>query len=227
MFCKTQDVVLPQVYSFNLSRLFKRQAVAYSVEYFCSDNLFVPFPAVMINHYGDGFVNTVHAYNRVLNDVFEDDAINAHHVAEASIDVEVNEKRDTFVIFQAGQFACNGTVGFELTINGEIYSIEKLISVPRFCSRQFLLSEMFALNEIKGEFLESGNRDRASFLVVCWQDRKTCSRPPSRLIIVTTTLPTSKSTGLKVPRRSVATLFSRISRIGFESIPSNRPVGSQ
>ena len=107
----------------------------------------------MINHYGEGFVNTVHAYNRVLNDVFEDDAINLHNVAEASIDVEVSAQRDTFVIFQAGQFACDGTISFELMVNGDRYSAEKQISVPRFCCQQFFLSEIFALNEIKGGVL--------------------------------------------------------------------------
>jgi len=149
----SRDIILPQVYSFKLSRMFERQAVAYSVEFFCADNLFVPFPAVMINHYGEGFVNTVHAYNRVLNDVFEDDAINLHNVAEASIDVEVSAQRDTFVIFQAGQFACDGTISFELMVNGDRYSAEKQISVPRFCCQQFFLSEIFALNEIKGGVL--------------------------------------------------------------------------
>ena len=45
----------------------------YMVEFFSPDNLFIPFPAVMVNHHGKNFINQVHAFNRVLNDVFEDE----------------------------------------------------------------------------------------------------------------------------------------------------------
>ena len=54
----------------------------------------------MINHIGKDFVNSVHSYNRVLNDIFEDDEVNKKRVYEASIDVSVDKNYDTFLILQ-------------------------------------------------------------------------------------------------------------------------------
>ena len=44
-------------------------------KFYSDKNLFIQFPAVMINHIGVDFINSVHSYNRVLNDVFEDDKV--------------------------------------------------------------------------------------------------------------------------------------------------------
>ena len=73
----TLEVKEPKVYSINLSNLFKRfKAKNYLVEFFSEKNLFIPFPAVIISHQGKDFCNVVHSYNRIINDVFEDDQIN-------------------------------------------------------------------------------------------------------------------------------------------------------
>ena len=66
----------PRVYTFHLQRDFCTHATSYLVEFFSSSNMVIPFPAVMVNHRGPQSYSTVHSFNRVLNDVFEDDEIN-------------------------------------------------------------------------------------------------------------------------------------------------------
>ena len=51
------------------------------IDFFSERNLFIPFSAVIITHVGKNFCNVVHSYNRILNDVFEDDKINKNHVS--------------------------------------------------------------------------------------------------------------------------------------------------
>ena len=71
---KTIQIEEPKVYSINLSKLFERIKVNnFLIDFFSERNLFIPFPAVIISHLGKDFCNTVHSYNRVLNDPFEDD----------------------------------------------------------------------------------------------------------------------------------------------------------
>ena len=87
---KTFDVNEKKVYQYNLDNLFADYDFNnFIIEFFSSKNLFIPFPAVMINHLGKDFCNVVHSYNRILNDIFEDDAVNKIQVSEASFDVLV------------------------------------------------------------------------------------------------------------------------------------------
>ena len=92
----------PRVYSFYLEEILGDEFNCYQVEFFCSNNLFIPFPAVCINHVGVGNVNSVHSFNRILNDVREMDKISSIKVKEASIDLALNKKINTFIIFQSG-----------------------------------------------------------------------------------------------------------------------------
>ncbi|WP_075522769.1 hypothetical protein [Candidatus Pelagibacter communis] len=96
----------PRVYSFNLDNLFSETSKIneYIIEFFSDKNLFIPFPAVMVNHIGSDFVNSVHSFNRVLNDIFEDDKVNQVHVYESSVDVLINKEYDTFFNFATGPF---------------------------------------------------------------------------------------------------------------------------
>ena len=103
-------IIEPRVYVFKLTEIFERMAGSYLVEFFSGSNLFFPFPAVMINHRGPGFISQVHAYNRVLNDVFEDDLINSCAVKESSIDLDFSAGRETFFVFMAGMQACHGPI---------------------------------------------------------------------------------------------------------------------
>jgi hypothetical protein len=113
------------------------------IEFYSSNNLAFAYPAVMVNHRNKNFINSVHSYNRVLNDVFENDEINALQVNEASIDVRVDEKYDTFCLFTAGQVACKSQITFELIQGGELYRKVVPVDVKRFGSQRFYISEIF------------------------------------------------------------------------------------
>ena len=105
-----------KVYSINLEDLFKKisNISQYLVEFYSDKNLFIPFPAVMVNHVGVDFVNCVHSYNRVLNDVFENDKINQQRVYESSIDVISNKNYDTFFNFASGPFKIKNNLKLSL-----------------------------------------------------------------------------------------------------------------
>jgi len=136
-------IVDPKVYTIPLSGMVDAPVATYLVDFFAADNLFIPFPAVMVNHRGPGFLNTVHAYNRILNDVFEDDAINATSNPEASIDVLVDDRTDTFALFTAGPQHCKGELEVELAANGRIHRTAIPLDVPRFCHQEISLRRTF------------------------------------------------------------------------------------
>ncbi len=99
----TLSIEKPKVYEINLSSMFTNEAKNYILEFYSANNLAIPFPAVIINHLGKNFCNSVHSYNRVLNDVFENDSQNKIKVSEASVDVLINKTFDTFFVFSSGQ----------------------------------------------------------------------------------------------------------------------------
>ncbi|MEP6995366.1 MAG: hypothetical protein ABI968_12645, partial [Acidobacteriota bacterium] len=140
---RLHPITEPRVYRFPLSGSLAEPVSTYMVEFFAAENLAVPFPAVMINHHGPGFLNGVHAYNRVLNDVFEDDVINGQRVAEASVDVSTEDGRDTFVVFTAGPTACRGELEIELESPESRRRSSVPLDVPRFCQRLLSLREVF------------------------------------------------------------------------------------
>jgi hypothetical protein len=132
----------PRVYDVELSGSYGDGAVSYLVEFFSSRNLFVPFPAVMVNHVGDGFVNSVHAYNRVTNDVFDDDAVNKVHVAEASIDAVRDDARETFVVFAAGVLDVEDELCSTLVTDEGTFRSKVPVRVPRLTGREVPLREL-------------------------------------------------------------------------------------
>lgn len=134
----------PRVYTIPLTGMVEAEVATYLVEFFAAENLFIPFPAVMVNHRGDGFVNTVHAFNRVLNDVFEDDAINATPAAEASIDVSLGEDVDTVAYFMAGLQPCKGNVELELSVGGKTMAATVPVDVARFQKQALSLKKAFS-----------------------------------------------------------------------------------
>ena len=127
----TIEINEPKVYSFNLTKMFSKfNSANYLIEFFSEKNLFIPFPAVIISHFGKDFCNVVHAYNRILNDVFENDQVNRTQVSEASFDLDINSKYDTFFNFSTGMSDVNNSPLF--------LSYEKIGSqVWRNISRKF------------------------------------------------------------------------------------------
>ena len=56
----------------------------------------------MINHITPFSWNIVHSYNRILNDLREEEKISSINVDEAAIDL-INRQSKTFVLFHTGQ----------------------------------------------------------------------------------------------------------------------------
>lgn len=140
---RLEPITEPRVYRFRLTGSVAGPVATYMVEFFAAQNLFIPFPAVMVNHVGDGFTNTVHAFNRVLNDVFENDAINAQVVPEASVDVSFRGGQDTFAVFTAGPTACDSELAIELVAPDKTRRASVPLRVPRLCQRVVSLRETF------------------------------------------------------------------------------------
>ena len=138
---RLETVTEPRVYRLPLSRMAASAAASYVVEFFAAENLVVPFPAVMINHDGPGFLNSVHAYNRVLNDPFEDDAINRVQSPEASIDIE--DGADTFLVFMAGAERCRGPLAIQLATPEGVKAATVSLDVPRLCPHVVSLRDAF------------------------------------------------------------------------------------
>lgn len=95
----------PIVYTFDLPRNIRNSqdiAGCYELEFFCSKNLFVPFPAVMINHISTECINIVHSFNRNLNDLREYQKISNKVTREASFEYINNDQYETFIVFQRG-----------------------------------------------------------------------------------------------------------------------------
>jgi hypothetical protein len=128
----------PRVYTLPLSDAFGEDARLFLIEFFAAENLFIPFPAVMVNHRGDGFANTVHSYNRVLNDVFEDDEINrGPNPPESSIDVDRGDGVEGFFLFTSGMRPVRDSLSLEYAAGNASESAELVVDMPRFTSRLF------------------------------------------------------------------------------------------
>ena len=147
----TMEINKPKVYSINLTKIFARfNSTNYLIEFFSEKNLFIPFPAVIINHIGKDFCNVVHSYNRILNDVFENDQVNRTQVSEASFDLDINSKYDTFFNFSTGMSDVNNSPLF-LSYEKNKKKIKKTIkvSLPRLSYKSFYLSKIF-LKKLNG-----------------------------------------------------------------------------
>jgi hypothetical protein len=131
----------PRVYTFTLTGNFAGDVSGYMAEFFAAQNLFIPFPAVMVNHRAPGVLNTVHAYNRTLNDVFEDDAVNAVHRAEASLDVLGRPGLETVLWFTSGPLDCRGTIELELATESKTWLGSVAVDMPRLTHRLIKLPE--------------------------------------------------------------------------------------
>lgn len=146
------DIDKPIVYSIPLTGMVDKSVSNYMIEFFSAENLFIPFPAVMINHIGNGFINQVHSYNRVLNDVFEDDIINSTQVSEASVDLILENEIDTFMLFSAGPINCSTPLEIEVLTNKELLKETYNLQVPRFGTKKISIKETFKgiPNGVKG-----------------------------------------------------------------------------
>lgn len=67
------------------------------MEFFSTQNMFFPFPAVVINYYGPNFSTVVHTAQRIYND-FEDKAKNSQtKVPESGFNLYADDDREPFI----------------------------------------------------------------------------------------------------------------------------------
>lgn len=137
------EIDKPIVYTFTLTGMVEKPISNYLVEFFSAENLFIPFPAVMINHRGNGFINQVHSFNRVLNDIFEDDEINSKQVKETSVDMVLGNGTDTFFLFSAGPLPCKGKFEIEIYTKHGLHKKSYDLDLPRFGLQQISIKKLF------------------------------------------------------------------------------------
>ncbi len=133
-----------KVYSINLESLFEKvsKISEYLIEFYSDKNLFIPFPAVMINHIGSDFINCVHSYNRVLNDIFENDKVNQKRVHESSVDVSIVKNFDTFFNFASGPFHLKSDLRISL-IEKKKKSMKIPVKMERLTNKNIYLSTFY------------------------------------------------------------------------------------
>ena len=141
-----------KVYSYNLGDIAHDAGLdalptdgTWEVEFFSARNLFIPFPAIVMNTFHDGFFNQVHAYARSLNDRDENVQINQVAVRESSIDVTIDASTDTFVEIMNGPTKTNSHIEFTLLNQqgGTIEKREPFVADP-YAKRTYMLSEVFS-----------------------------------------------------------------------------------
>jgi len=137
------NVDKPIVYTITLTGMVNKPVSNYIVEFFAAENLFIPYPAVMINHRGKGYLNQVHAFNRIVNDIFEDDEINSHQVKESSVDMILTNDVDTFFLFSAGPLPCKGNFDIEIATKERTYKKSYELDLPRFGLQKISIKNMF------------------------------------------------------------------------------------
>ena len=133
----------PRVYTFHLQRDFCPSASSYVVEFFSSANIVIPFPAVMVNHRGPQSYSTVHSFNRVLNDIFEDDEINTVQVEEGAIDIAQDARASTFFTVFAGQNRLQNEIGLRFKSSSVSLSKKIAVDIPRLTHQSFALGSVF------------------------------------------------------------------------------------
>ena len=132
-----------RAYTLNLTKLFNKKANTYEVEFFSTENLFIPFPAVTINHVMAGQISQVHSYNRVLNDIFEEDSITKVHVMEAGLDYINIKDKQTFFVYQAGMRPVEGIMTCHLELDGQTYKNNIPISMGRYDHQLYRVNDIF------------------------------------------------------------------------------------
>ena len=140
---KAYSIEEPRVYQFTLTGSTDRPAATYVVEFYSAENLFIPFPAVMVNHRGPAFLNQVHAYNRVLNDIFEDEGVNAHVTKEAAIDLFLRDGLDTFVLFAAGQNDIKSQLFVEVVTKESTHEAVVPLDLKKFGTQKVSIKSLF------------------------------------------------------------------------------------
>lgn len=145
-----EEISDPKVYKYNLTNLFDDSDIqSFQVEFFSSKNLFIPFPAVIIEHDSKFHKNIVHSYNRVLNDVTEDKKINSSKdLVESSFEVIKRKDSASGFIFQSGQYEVNEYIDLEINHKKIKKTYKIKIKIPPFTSKFVSLKKYIPLSNI-------------------------------------------------------------------------------
>ena len=139
-----EEVKEKKVYNYDLEIYFynfKKHIVSYQVEFFSSKNLFIPYPAVIVEHVSESSHNVVHSFNRVLNDSEEDIKINSTKVKEAAIEYFVNNKYSSSFIFHNGQKECNNNLKIVFHSKTKLIKKKVPIKLKPFGTKLILLKD--------------------------------------------------------------------------------------
>lgn len=119
-----------KVYNYNLNKIFNKlpETVSYQVEFFSCNNLFIPYPAVIVEHISENSYNIVHSYNRILNDSEENRKINRTHVREGAFEVINNKDFTSGFVFHSGQNSIKSKIQFSYLWSGKKF-IKKTIPI--------------------------------------------------------------------------------------------------
>tara|TARA_A100000164_G_scaffold382110_1_gene438522 strand:+ start:2511 stop:4007 length:1497 start_codon:yes stop_codon:yes gene_type:complete len=149
----TIQITKPIVYNLELNEFFlehKGKINYFIIEFFSEQNLFIPFPAVMINHYNTNFCNVVHSYNRILNDIFEDDK-NSIVVPESSFEKKIDNSHDTFFNFSTGIFDFKNKINICYQNSKKKISKNIDVNLSRLNNKSFYISKIFNKKKLNEE----------------------------------------------------------------------------
>ena len=149
----TIQITKPIVYNLELNEFFlehKGKINYFFIEFFSEQNLFIPFPAVMINHYNTNFCNVVHSYNRILNDIFEDDK-NSIVVPESSFEKKIDNSHDTFFNFSTGIFDFKNKINICYQNSKKKISKNIDVNLSRLNNKSFYISKIFNKKKLNEE----------------------------------------------------------------------------
>lgn len=97
---KTLTIADAKAYRIELSDLLPEDVVfegSLEIEFYSTENLVFPYPAVVINYYGDNFSSVVHTAQRIYND-YEDLQKNSQtSVPESGFNIYVNDSYEPFL----------------------------------------------------------------------------------------------------------------------------------
>ncbi len=79
------------------------------LEFFSLQNLVFPFPALVVNYYGEGFTTVVHTAQRVYSNFEDKEANSETKVPEAGFNVYANDKTSPFITLINGPEKCPGS----------------------------------------------------------------------------------------------------------------------
>jgi hypothetical protein len=105
-------------------------------EFFCAQNLFFPFPAVVVNYYGPQFSCAVHSAQRVYNDFDDWQENSLSTVPESGFNIYADDEREAFITLINGpQVVPESTVKVE-AINAQGESLIFRIPLGRLAPYQ-------------------------------------------------------------------------------------------